>query len=324
METIWIIVAILAIVCIVVSSKSKKKNPLSNGGSNNTYSDKVEFVSGYYRYQDDNQVVIKRTDEQQRIFDEYFVVKNIKTTTCTSELKKKAKTLKTVATALLWPGIILGAIGSFADKTALLVIGVLAVIGAIVCNVASSNFMKQFEASIKVTTAPKALMTDEEFEALVDAKIESLNIAQLGLDRLGLDEDQVKEIKPIILRDKVIDEKSLTVRNKGNHSIHSSTQYVTYLYFTDEQLFVYKIQFDMCCNMQDEWTSEFFYKDICDVSSYTYKNILKIDDYEFEYSTVSFKIIAFNSSIGFDMDGDNDKVGSIQAMKQKIREKKAQ
>ena len=337
---IWIFVIILAVVCIIVSS-AKKKNPQQNKGNGTSVGgnrtagvntansnigdvDKTEVVSGYYRYQDDDQIVIKRTDEQQRIFEEYFVVRNIKTTTCESALKKKAKTLKTVSNFLLWPGIILGAIGFIGDKTALGVIGVLAVIAAIVCKIVSSQTMKKFEASIKVSVAPKKLMTDAEFEQLVDAKIEAMNIAQLGLDKLGLDPDQVKEIHPIVLRDKVINKTSLTVRNKEDHSVHSSTQHVTYLYFTDEQLFVYKIQFDMCCNMQDEWASEFFYKDICDVSSYTSRNVLKVDDFEFEYSTVSFNIIASNSQIGFDLDGDNENVGSIQAMKQKIREKKAQ
>ena len=355
---IWIVVIILAVVCIIVSS-TKKKNPQQNNGNGTSVGgngtagvntensnigdmDKTEVVFGYYRYQDDDQIVIKRTNEQQRIFEEYFVVKNIKTTICESALKKKAKTLKIVFHILLWPGIILGAIGFFGDKTelgaiatgqnieaivfktALGVIGVLAVIAAIVCKIWSSQTMKKFNASIKVSVAPKKLMTDEEFEQLVDAKIEAMNIAQLGLDKLGLDPDQVKEIHPIVLRDKVIDETSLTVRNKEDHSVHSSTQHVTYLYFTDEQLFVYKIQFDMCCNMQEEWASEFFYKDICDVSSYTSRNVLKADDLEFEYSTISFNIIASNSQIGFDLDGDNENVGSIQAMKQKIREKKAQ
>ena len=77
----------------------KKKNPQQNNGNGTSVGgnrtagvntansnigdvDKTEVVSGYYRYQDDDQIVIKRTDEQQRIFEEYFVVRNIKTTTC--------------------------------------------------------------------------------------------------------------------------------------------------------------------------------------------------------------------------------------------------
>lgn len=331
---IWGIVIVLVLICFVVSrvSKAKKNQSTGTGTTSSTAAstghaeigdvDKVETESGYYRYQGDKQHVIKRTEEQQKIFEEYFVVRNIKTTTCNSSLKKIAKTMKLVSRVLFWLGVLLGGIGVLKKLPAMIVIGALAVIAAIVCRGESSSFMSRFEASIKSTTAPKKLMTDDEFEALVNAKIESLNIGQLGLERLGLDVDQVREIRPIVLRDKVIDETSLIVQE--GYSLHSSTQYVTYLYFTDEQLFVYKIQFDMCCSMQDEWTSEFFYQDICDVSSHTSRNILKGENFEFEYSTVAFNIIASNSSIGFDMAGDNEKIGSIQAMKQKIREKKAQ
>lgn len=307
------------------NNTNNASNPIDNIGE----VDKVEREKGYYRYQNDNQVVIKRNEEQQRIKDEYFVVKNIETTTCDSLLKKKAKKIKAASSAMLWIGIILGAIGIIGDKTALLVIGILvigimSVVASIVCRIVNSKLLKKFQDSIKVTVAPKKLMTDAEYEELVAKRIEAMNIGQVSLDKLGLDPDQVKEIQPIILKDKVIKDHSFRVKNKENGSLHSSTQHVTYLYFTDEQLFVYKIVFDMCCNMQEEWASEFFYKDICDVSSYTTKNVLAIDDFKFEYSTVSFEIIASNSKIGFDIDGDNENVGSIQAMKQKIRERKAQ
>lgn len=310
------------------NNTNNASNPIDNIGE----VDKVEREKGYYRYQNDNQVVIKRNEEQQRIKDEYFVVKNIETTTCDSLLKKKAKKIKAASSAMLWIGIILGAIGIIGiigDKTALLVIGILvigimSVVASIVCRIVNSKLLKKFQDSIKVTVAPKKLMTDTEYEELVAKRIEAMNIGQVSLDKLGLDPDQVKEIQPIILKDKVIKDHSFRVKNKENGSLHSSTQHVTYLYFTDEQLFVYKIVFDMCCNMQEEWASEFFYKDICDVSSYTTKNVLAIDDFKFEYSTVSFEIIASNSKIGFDIDGDNENVGSIQAMKQKIRERKAQ
>lgn len=302
------------------NNTNNASNPIDNIGE----VDKVEREKGYYRYQNDNQVVIKRNEEQQRIKDEYFVVKNIETTTCDSLLKKKAKKIKAASSAMLWIGIILGAIGIIGDKTALLVIGIISVGASIVCRIVNSKLLKKFQDSIKVTVAPKKLMTDAEYEELVAKRIEAMNIGQVSLDKLGLDPDQVKEIQPIILKDKVIKDHSFRVKNKENGSLHSSTQHVTYLYFTDEQLFVYKIVFDMCCNMQEEWASEFFYKDICDVSSYTTKNVLAIDDFKFEYSTVSFEIIASNSKIGFDIDGDNENVGSIQAMKQKIRERKAQ
>ncbi len=293
--------------------------------NNGQIQDKVVEEAGYYRKQSVNQKVIKRTPEQQKIFEEYFCVKNYRTRTCDSKLYKKAKAVKNGATALLVVGIVLSVIGILARTSWLIVVGVLSLIGSIVCFIVSNFYQKKFEATKKETIAPKKLMTDKEFEALVEEKIENMNIQQMGLDKLGLDIDQIKEIRPIVLSDKIrIKDQSLIVYSKVDNSTHSSTQYVTYLYFTDEQLFVYKIVFDMCCNIQDEYTSEFFYKDICDVSSHTYKNILKGDGFEFEYSTIAFKIIASNSSIGFEMTGDNDKVDSIQAMKQKIRDKRNQ
>ena len=333
---IWKIVGFLLLVCIVVSIFKKGSKQSGSGEAPSAPSahyepvigdgDKTEVEAGYYRYQEDNQIVIERTEEQKRIFEQYFVVKNIKTTTCDSDLQKKAGTVRLISNLLLIPGIILGIIGAIKmdDSKALLAVGIILAIVGIVLKFVASSFKKRFEESIKVTVAPKKLMSDAEFEGLVKAKIDAMNVAQLGLERLGLDAEQVREINPIVLSDKVIKNTSLTVRNKNNNSLHSSTQHVTYLYFTDEQLFVYKIQFDMCCNMQEEWASEFFYKDICDVSSYTRKNVLKAEGFEFEYSTVSFEIIATNSKIGFDLDGDNENVDSIQAMKQKIRDKKSQ
>ncbi len=317
----------LFVVLIVMSIASKKANSQAKQGANTAYdnigdADKTKVISGYYRYQEDNQIVIERTEEQQKIFEEYFVVQNIKTTICKSELKKKAKKLKTLSTVLLWIGILVLVIGIIASEIAVSVIGGVSIVAAIICKSVSNNLMEQFKRSIKISYAPNKVMTDEEYEKLVDEKIESMNIEQMGLDRLGIDPEQIKEIRPIVLRNKVINDYSLRVKNYQDNTIHSSTQHVTYLYFTDEQLFVYKIVFDMCCNMQDEWAKEFFYKDICDISTHTQRNVLNDGEMKFEYSTVSFDIIVTNSEIGFVLDGDNENINSLMAMKQKIREKK--
>ncbi len=344
---IWIFVIILAVVCIIVSI-AKKKNPQQNNGSTfngvnggdkttptEEIGDKDEVVkpSGWYRTQDVEQPVITRTEEQQRIVDEYFIIRNYTTTNCISAYKKKHKTMKLISNFVLPIGLVLAGINLIktgfdfkaAFENAWFIIGLITTVGGIVCKIVANNFKKKFEESIKRKTAPKKVMTDAEFEQLVTEKIESMNIAQLGLDRLGLDSDQVKEIHPIVLSDKVFDEvQSFIVYNEKDGSLHSSTQHVTYLYFTDEQLFIYKIQFDMCCNVQDEWAKEFFYKDICDISSHTKRNILRYGNSKIEYSTVAFSITSTNSEIGFALDGDNENIGSIQAMKQKIREKKDQ
>ena len=324
---VGICLLLMIVLFIVTPKKRKQNNNQRNSGAVDDEigdKDKVESVSGYYRYQDDEQIVIKRTPEQQRIFEEYFVVKNYKTVTCDQSLKKKAKKINLISNFLLVPGIVLMPVGLIiSDVRPLAFIGIAGVVISIILKILASKTMKKFEASIKVKVAPKKLMTDAEFEKLVDEKIESMDIVQLGLDKLGLDAWQVKAIHPIVFRDKVIKKNSFTVKNPDDHSVHSSTQYVTYLYFTDEQVYMYKIQFDMCCNAQEEWTSEIYYSDICDISSYTVRNVLKDGKFEFEYSTVSFNIITANSQLSFSLDGDNENIDSIQAMKKKIREKKS-
>lgn len=329
----YILVAIFAVASIVASSvkNSKKTNP-SSRSKNSSYDvktiptkklkEKSEQYLGYYRYQDDAQDVVKRTKEQQKILEEYFIVPNVRTTTCKPQYRVTADVLNIIKIFAFILGVILTIIGIFGEKT-WLVLGIILLIGGVTCHFVAKYFIKQFESSIKYSDAPKALMTDDEYERLVNEKIEKMNVISLGLNRLGLDASQIEEIKPIILRDKVLTKTSLRVYNDDDNTLHSSTQYVTLLYFTDTQLFVYKIQFDMCCNLQEEWTSEFFYQDICDVSTYVENNVLEIGEKtKIEYSTIAFKIIAPNSSIGFDMDGDNENVASIQAMKQKIRDKK--
>lgn len=208
-------------------------------------------------------------------------------------------------------------------------------------------FNNKFKNSIVRSDAPKALLSDEQYEALVEEKIKEMDVINLGLNRLGLDESQVKEIKPVIVKDKIVKNKtSLLVYNPSDNSLHSSTQYVTILYLTDSQLFQYDIKFDMCCNYKEEATREIFYDDICDVSTHLEKvthdnNILnsfsvkqesyrpeqiinsEVSKAKFEENIMSCYIFTSNSVFNFAVnDSDLEKVFSIKAMMQKIRDKK--
>ncbi|MGN1373555.1 MAG: hypothetical protein ACI4VK_05895 [Candidatus Coproplasma sp.] len=258
----------------------------------------------YYRWQEDKQIVIERTPEQQKIFEEYFVIENV---------IHKITALLILGVLFLVAGAAMVVFGIIDNKIILEVIGAVCVVIGIVFSVI---YMK------KITVQPKTVMTDAEYESLVSKRIQEMNVYQKGLNKLGLSAEQVQGIKPIFLTNKIITNTSLTVYNHDDKSMHSSTHYVIVLFFTDDQLLVYKIQFDMCCNMQTEWTSEFFYKDICDVSSHEQRNVLIIGDDKIEYSSVTFDIISSNSQIGFTIDGDYSNNPSVQAMKEKIRAKK--
>ncbi len=259
----------------------------------------------YFRYQEDRQPVVERTPEQKKIFDEYFVIEN----------EAFGKTpLLIVGLVLLVVGVILALAGM--KTAALIVTGCIAAVIGVICVICYFKYK---------TYKPKTVMTDAEYEAFVKKKIEELDVPKLGMERLGLDPDEVREVRPIVLKDKVIVPTSLEVYDSEKGVIHSSTQWVAVLYFTDDQLLAYKLQFDMCCSKRDEWMSEFFYSDICDVSTKSERNILEMGDdkkNKIEYGTTSVDIISTNSRIGFVFDSDNPATASVQAMKQKIKERK--
>ncbi len=258
----------------------------------------------YYRYQDDKQKVIERTPEQKKIFDEYFVIKN--------DITKK-KPLLLISLALFLIGMVFLILFFAKLNTTFLIFGI---IGLFIGFIFSVIYNKM------VNIYPKKIMSHEEYEKLVDKKIESLKVKDLALSKLNLDPEQVSEIEPIIIRNKVVTDTSLIVYDAKNKLVHSSTNFVAVLYFTDTQVLTYKIQFDMCCNEKEEWSSELFYQDICDVSSLQESNIITCGKDKFEYNFVNVNIISINSSISFALNNAQSHNSKIQAMRQKIRDKK--
>lgn len=318
-EAIIFFVLLLALFCLFIwqgiASKSKvgkvkALQPTKQGGD--ALLDDLAPVRttapGYYRYQLDNQRVIERNDLQQRIVDEYFIVKY------GENVLLKALKVLAYLTAIIFiiPGII------NESSVCFVFMGIF-----FVCGFVLSFFHKRSKKF------PEKLMSHEEYEKLVKEHMDKLDVRKMALRRLGIDSDQVKEVMPIRISDKVINSRSLKAFDSLKNEIHSSTQYVTMVFFTNEQIYMYKLQFDMCCNEIKEWTSEYFYEDICDVSSCIEKNTLIFDDKSVEYSTMEVKVIATNSWMSLtvngtneNFDGENEKIKTIRAMTQKIRERR--
>lgn len=263
----------------------------------------------FSRWCRDKQPVIKRSTEQQRLVDKYFIVQNIVSSN---------KMLLGIGVLALVIGAILAVIfvSTGFDTTALIIIGAILIIIGIVM---IALYKKSFR-----WVPPSDMMSHSEYEQIVKDKIKEMNVEKMGLEHLGLDIDQVKEIKPLTFTDYEVSGTSLVAFDSDKNKIHSSTQTVMLVYFTDEQVFVYKLQFDLCCNKKEEWTSEFFYTDICDISTYINKNVLEVGVNKIEYSTLKVDIMATNSNMFISMENDKARYASIQAMRQKIREKKMQ
>lgn len=259
----------------------------------------------YSRLCADNQRTTKRNEFQQNLVNKYFIVKNIDI---------KAKPLMICGLVAVIVGAVLVILYFPTTFLPLLVTGsIIIVAGAIMLELYKYGAHKE---------PPPDMISHADYEKIVDSAIERMNIKELAMERLGLDEEQCKEIEPIVFRDRVLDNTSLTAVDPETGKIHSSTQSVTLIFFTDEQVFVYKQQFDMCCNRKEEWTSEFFYIDICDLSTYNKTNTYNFESSALEYNELVVSLVATNSEISFCMDGDQARMESIQAMRQKIRERK--
>ena len=242
--------------------------------------EKMTAVHNFYRKQKQTQsdVVCKRNEEQENLFMNYFHVVNYRTTTCSPVLKALADSFFMLMIGFAIGGLC-GLIFGIIDEVSFgIALGVIFLVGAVVSLILRVLYQKKFEATVKSTIAPLNLISHDEYEALVEKRIESMNLYPISLEKLGIDDSQVEEVRPIILRDKSIIDTSMKTYDPEDGTIHSSTQHVTVIYFTNDQLFVYKVLFDMCCNLKTEWTSEFFYQDICDISTKTSTNIIVLED----------------------------------------------
>jgi hypothetical protein len=139
------------------------------------------------------------------------------------------------------------------------------------------------QSVIKYFTKPAGCfsknISDEEFDTLVQKKVESMGFKQKALDKIGLDESQVNEIEPVhfenyygvgMNRESTKDRywpKYLWVK-RGIDGIPRTNAYqVSWLFFSDKQVYVYQYTLNLNEDGKNERTEEYFYKDITNFST---------------------------------------------------------
>ncbi len=164
-------------------------------------------------------------------------------------------------------------------------------------------------------------MSDDEYFALVVKKRDSLNLRQKALSKIGLDEDEVSEIPPAVFEGYVF--KNAFAKKRANGDWVSSSYQVAWLFFSSTQIYIYRYTFNMDEDKKSESTDEFFYKDVTSFStSSETETAHRLGDDKFEVETNKFKMVVPGDKIFVSMDGVSDSENIIQAMKQKLREKK--
>lgn len=164
-------------------------------------------------------------------------------------------------------------------------------------------------------------ISDEEYMSMIREKLNGLNLKQKALDKIGLDEDEVSEIPPVMFKGFIYN--NAYAKRRADGIWVSSTYQVSWVFFSSTQIYLYTYTFNMADDKKIEQTDEFFYKDVTSFSTTSETETAhKFIDEKFEVETNKFAMVVPGDKLYMSMDGVEDSDSIIQAMKQKLREKK--
>lgn len=173
----------------------------------------------------------------------------------------------------------------------------------------------------------KKPMTDAEYDAMVKAILSKNDYRAKALAKIGLDEDQVKEIEPVHFEGFQFDKNSFSKQGKDG-KYRSSKYQVSWLFFSATQVYLYQNTFNLDEDGKKESTEEYFYKDITNFSTSTdtvetpmfdkkeNKTILKNVD------SNRFALVVPGDKFYCSMEQNDYTESAIQGMKAMLREKK--
>ena len=102
----------------------------------------------------------------------------------------------------------------------------------------------------------------DDYCAHVDKIVNSLNLKQRAIEKIGLDESQISEIPPILLSSFRRGE-NLYYKTNANHTKFVTNKYsVTWIFFSATQIYTYTYEFDTTSDNSLENTRDFFYSDV--------------------------------------------------------------
>jgi hypothetical protein len=173
----------------------------------------------------------------------------------------------------------------------------------------------------------KETVTDQEYDALLQSMLDSFNSKQKALNKIGLDESELKEIDPVYFEGYKFDKSSYAKRGADN-KLRSSKYQISWLFFNAEQVYLYQFTFNFVEDGKNEATDEYFYKDITNFS--TSSDTVETSYYDpkqkkFLIENVDsnrFALTVPGDKFYCSMKQNDNTERAIQAMKAKLREKK--
>lgn len=176
-------------------------------------------------------------------------------------------------------------------------------------------------------------MTVEEYRKKVQARLNSLDTKSMALRKLGIDEDEVQEIEPVVFEGYVFNDKvdNLVARASTNAWV-SSEYMITWLFFGEREVFIYQYSISMTSDSKKENTMQYFYQDVTNftASSETYQKLVAessgcIGAPQYMQASASadeFKIVVPGDTLRCSMTPTDSTDAAIRGMRNKLREMK--
>ena len=189
-----------------------------------------------------------------------------------------------------------------------------------VCQGKTPDQVKTIEYFCKEGCMTKTI-SDDEYISMVRQKRDSMNFKQKALNKIGLDEEEVSEIPPAMFEGFVY--KNAYAKRTAAGKWVSSAYQVSWVFFSSTQIYLYSYTFNMDEDKKNERTDEFFYKDVTSFSTLSESDTARgLGGNTFEVTSEQFAMVVPGDKLFLAMGDIEDADSIIQAMKQKLREKK--
>lgn len=165
-------------------------------------------------------------------------------------------------------------------------------------------------------------VSDSEYDAMVDEFVKQNETVKRALEKIGVDESELKEIPPVTLYGYEESEFSRSSLNSYRSNLYS----VTHLFFSSTQVYMYQVILNTMKSERKERTEEYFYRDITNFStSNDVIEAINLDGCSGTPTKVSIEMNRFALIVPGDKficstRGNIEQ--QVRAMKNKLREKK--
>lgn len=169
----------------------------------------------------------------------------------------------------------------------------------------------------------KRSVSDSRFDNIVSNQINRVDFYRNAINKLNLDEDEIKEVQPIKFEATPFKFSALHYYGKDG-IMRSSNREITYIFTTEEQIFVYSYLMNFNNNERKEIAKEFFLKDVVNIETIDTTEKVSVWGGTTENKTVTELVIKmkdenFSCTIKSD---DSETSDGVKALKSKLREYK--